>query len=332
MKKQIRTLATSIALFWFPLLRAESLADCTSITNLFFEKRTIKALVQQIALLTTFSVFNVTALQLPVPATFWVLRAPTYGVMGYRTSILAAFATCQMVVVRIWLLFLIKKHRSVSNIGFLQLLKQLGTQSQAKILFWTKLISVSLTIFAYSFNVVHICIELLVSHNSWRYLFMSFYSIMIFVFMRASLNDVLVLYVYALAGCSVLLEQMKSMRSILKKCDHSSHNRFSVLQQYFFLIESIADLNPLSQFIVLVSELLIVPFGSMVFIFYSSPAEGLVQLLLKAIVISAASVYAFHGYTLIIVFAKVDTMSKVLYADINSVVARKHRLTWFEVR
>ena len=332
MRNQIRTMATSIALFCFPLLRAESLADCTSITNLFFEKRTIQALIQQFALLATFSIINVSALQLPVPATFWVLRAPIYGVMGYRTSVLAAFATLQTLAVRIWLFMLIKKHRSVSNIGFLQLLKQLGTQSQAKILFWTKLISVNLATVAYLYNVIHICIELLVSHDLWRYLFISFHAIMIFMFMRASLNDVLVLYVYGLAGCSTLLEQMKSLRGILKEYDHFAHSKFSVIQQYFFLIESITHLNPLSKFIVLASELLVVPFGSMIFIFSSSPAEGIVQLTLKAVILTAASVYALHGYLLIVVFAQVNTMSKVLCADINSVIARRRKLTWYEVK
>ena len=279
-----------------------------------------------------FSVYNLTALQLPTPTAIQVLRAPIYGVMGYRFSVLAAFATCQMVAVRIWLFAMTKTHNSTATIGFMQLLEQLNQQSERRILFWAQFISTNMLACTYLIGAFHIGIELYVSYGLWRYSFVLLFSLTLFLFVKFSANDVLILYVYALAGCTAVLDQMKIMRTALTECDRFSLLMVPFLQKYFSLIRSIERLNPLSKFIVLASELLIIPFGGMIFIFSSSPAEDLFQVLLKAIIITAAIFYALHGYLLIVVLARVDTMSKTLYSKIYCAILRSPRVTWVAVR
>ena len=323
----------SVVFFLFPLLKAKSLAELAFINNLFDEYKTFSSVLRQLSFLLVFSIYNATALQLPMPGEIQVLRAPVYGIMGYRFSILAALATCQMLAVRIWLFVLTKRHHSqVGKIGFMRLLEQLNAHSKKRILFWLKFISLNMIAFCYVFTVFHIGIELYVSTNYSHFYFSLVLSVTLFFTMRYALNDVLILYVYALAGSMAILDQMKNLRITLAQCDHFSRPLFAILQQYFLLTKSIKQLNPLSKFIVSASKLLTVPFGGMIFIFSSSPAEDLFSLLFKIVILGAAIYYALHGYLLIVGLAQVSTMSKVLYGEIHSIIAGKHHLSWFDIR
>ena len=318
MKKSIHQTATSL----FPLLRAKSLTDLATITKLF-EYNTVSFYLRQMFYFMTYSVFFVRALQLPVPEDLQFLRASVYGSVGHRMAVISFFVYCHFLAARVWLYTVFRKHQSIETIGFMQLLKQLKEKSQVEMLSAVKLISTNIITSRYALILVLILIELYFSISTMHLLFILCLSVAFFPTSRSLAADEIVLYVFAVAGCNAVLEQMEQLR---KTAQHYPHVTFILLNEYFKTVRSIKKLNPLGKFLVLLIELIVVPFGSMIFILLASPTNDHSAFILKVFTLVTTFAFGLFGYLLIAKLAQVNQVSKKLYTECNSLIARRQNL------
>lgn len=334
--KVLRTIGTylsiilkPVAVFLCPQIKAKCLLDFTSTNKLFDEYRTVSHVIEQCSGWLLYLLFIVTALQVPLPRAFQIFQAPTYGSMGSVLVYLGAVGGFQIFIVRMWLYYTIRKNHSVENIGFMQLLNQLHPQSEEKIFFWTKCISISLTCSIYSLVSVHLTIEIYFWHDIYHLLFILYHAMTLVQAARTGPSDLLTLNAYAVTGCEAVLAQMEELRKSIAHLDQFAQPMFCILEQYSRVIMSVKQLNQLceptiSEVLTLDGKLLVVPFGSMLFVLVMSPASDS-SYVFKYISILAAGFFAFHGYLITVELAKVYSMSMKLSAEINSTLARNRQ-------
>ena len=322
MNEKMRKAVERTAVFLFPLIQAQSLTDLATITKLF-EYNTVGFYLRQMFYFMAYSGFFVRALQLPVPEDLRILRASVYGPVGHRMAVIAYFIYCHFLVGRVWLYTVFRKHQSAEAIGFMQLLKQLKKESQVKFLFAVKLISSNVVISRYAFVLVLISIELNFSISRRNLFFILCLFVALFLTSRSLAADEIVLYVFAVAGCNAVLEQMEQLQKTVQRYPHFT---FILVNEYFKTVRCISKFNPLGKFLVLLSKLIVVPFGSMIFIVLASPTDDLSAFIFKLFTLVASFAFGLFGYLLIAKLAQVNQVSKKFYVECNSLIARRQDL------
>lgn len=307
-------------MFLFPLLQAKSLVDLALVNRIFDEYKTIGSYPHRISLLLVLSVYVVQVLRLPLPESMKILRTSVYGSCGWQMAVVGTLASCQVLVLRVWFYVIIRRHLSIERIAFVQLMRKLDLEAEKKVHFLAKLISLNVMTNSYIFALVLFCTELYFSIGIWHGLFISFHFATLFCVATSASNDVVILYVYAFAGCNSVLNQMKQL---LKTVKYHPHLISTLSCQYEMAVQSVQQLNSLTRFLVLVNELLVVPLGSMCFMLLSTPTDDLQASVFKMSTLAAVTVFVVPGYLLTAKLAQVDEMRKKLYTECNSSIARR---------
>ena len=321
-KERMKTAVKGTRMFLFPLLKAQCLTDL-AIFNKLFDHNTVDFYLRQMSVSVVTSAFFIRAFKLPVPEDLQILRPSVIGPLGHRMAVVGFLSLCYFLTTKVWLYTVVREHQSMEEIGFMQLLKQLTKQSQDKTLLAAKVISTILIINCYVFVLGFSSIELYFSISTWHLLFILSFSVALFLLPRSLPNDAIVLYVFAIAGCNAVLEQMEKLRKTAQRYPHFT---FILLNEYFKTVRCITKSNPLGKFIVLLSELIVVPFGSMIFLMLSSPTDDLFALIFKVFTLVAAFAFGMFGYLLIAKLAQVSLVSKKFYVECNSLIARRQNL------
>lgn len=257
-KEKANEFIRCIVAFLFSILESQSLPDMAA--RLFGKYKTISFWVNQLSVLIIYLVYTSRAFQLSLPETLQILRASVYGPTGHRMAVVGALAHCQISAFWAWFSAIIRKYRSIDNIGFMQLLGKMKQDSQEKMHFLTKLVSINTAISCYSFALVFTGIEFYFASSIRHCWFILLAQCSLFLAARYAPNGVIVVYVYAIAGCNTVLDQMKQWLEFVE-----NHPHLEALYHYKEVVQSIKQLNVLTKFIVLTSKMLVVPFGSMFF-------------------------------------------------------------------
>ena len=307
----------------FPLTEAKCLLDMARIFNLFTQYKSVSPCISQLTSVTLYFLTSITVLRMPVLVTFQPLKTSIYGPLGYQFAACSLFAFIEITCLRVWLYAIIRKHRSMEDIEFIQLLQNLDRKTARDVLYWSKVLSVTFTCGAYVFISVFIGYELVVAEDVFEFSVGLFHLALYYHVSRVAQCDVIALYALALAGGEVVLGQMKHLRHSVSVHGQFLDPMFAILGHYYKLVESVRQLNSLSRTLMLASKQLVIPLVSVAFFLVATPANDLFSILFKLVALNVAIVYAIHGYILIAALSRVDTMSKRLYIEINSLIARK---------
>lgn len=315
----------------FPLVKAECLLDLAVINKSFHKIKTISYWIEQLNVLAFYLMFMLTAARVPFFIFLQPLRSFDFGPTGYQFSMIASFAFIEMIGCRLWFYFAERKHPSLEQIEFIELLRQLNQQSHDRILKWTKVISLQYTCNGAVFGIFLIGIEILSSKDIWHFTIGLIHLAIYFHAIRIAPSDVLILYVYAFAGQKVIMDQMVELRRLVAQYGQLRCPMVAIVKQYLRLVKSIQRLNSVCTFLMLMSKSLVIPMGSMVFIISATPSSGSVSFIFKFIILLVTIFHIAHGYFLIALLSRVDTMSKRLYSEVNSVIVRAKCHSWNEI-
>lgn len=228
----------------------------------------------------------------------------------------------EIFIMRLWLYSLVRKYGSASEVKFIQLLAQLSEESHKKILYWSKIMAVQAVLSSYMFVLLFVGVELIIADDLWHFLAGMFHFITYLIAAQISISDVLILYVYAFTDCTIVLGQMKQLSEAVNKYGRSTEPMMNIMIRYARLIVSIKQLNSLSKTLMMASKLCVIPFGSMIIIIATCSVEDPLQFVFKMAELGIGIFYASHGYILIAMLSRVDSMSKRLNDQINSAIVR----------
>ena len=307
----------------FPLTEAEFLLDLARIFDLFTQYKTLGPCINQLTSATLYFLTWMTVLQSPMLVELQPLKTSIYGSLGYLFAVCTLLGFSEIACLRVWLYTIIRKHRLMENIEFIQLLQNLDRKTARDVLYWSKFLSVNFTCGAYAFVSIFIGFELVIAEDFFQFAVGLFHLALYFHVSRVAQCDVIALYAFALAGCEVVLGQTKHLRHSVSVYGQFLDPMFAILGHYYKLVESVRQLNSLSRTLMLASKQLVIPLVSVAFFLVATPANDLFSILFKLVALNVAIVYAIHGYILIAALSRVDTMSKRLYIEINSLIARK---------
>lgn len=319
-RENLKSFFTSIFLIVFPLTRAKSLSEFALINNNY---DAIGSFIQQLPLVMFYTTILMTSFKVPFLLILQPLRSPVYGAIGHQCAILEVLGFSEVIFIKIWLYLLVRKHGSLEKIKFIRLLHKLDKRTHDSIFYWSKIFFVQLTLSCFAFDAILYGRDLLLPKNLANFIVTLFHFSIHFQVVRIPLMDLLVLYVYSFAGLKVVLRQLEQLKHCIAHQSNYFHPSFAILIHYSALMKSIDQLNSCSGVLMLASKMLVIPFGSLLFVLAATPTDDLMSTLLKVAALAAASAFACHGYFLITILSKVDTKSKRLSSTINSLIARR---------
>ena len=305
--------------FLFPMLRAKSLREFASLNKLFDKNVSLSLSYWYLNSLLIYLVTLMTVLRVPFLTVLQPLRPSIYGLPGYQLAVCCLLGYSEISAMRFWCQFAC---RSTENTKFIQLLEQLSEKSHKTILFTSKIISVMFTISSYVFGFFVVAVEIVAGKEMVDLIASLFHLFLYFHVARIDQAALMTLYVFAIADYRVISGQMQHLRQSVSQFNPFSHPIFAIFIHYSTLMESVQQFNFLGKVLMLMSKLFVIPLASMAAFMAVTPADGTILVIFKILTLSTAVFYALYGYVLVVVLSQVDTMSKRLYCEINSVIAR----------
>ena len=315
----------------FHLTKAKSLVDLASRNQLFDDYRTFRSWMHQSCIFLFHAMYLLRAVNAPFLYDLQALTSPAFGPFGYLSALGVSISSVELIILRIWLYLLTQKYQSMEGVKFIQLIKQLDKDTHDKMLYWTKVVSV-LSLCA-SFNAASFWVGIQISNvDDLRQKIVGILLLAInYYCARIVLSDVLILYIYSMAGLHVVLCHMNALSQVVSQYNQFSYPMFAILLKYKCLIESIEQLNSLSRPLVLASEILVIPVASTVFLISATPSHDLATSIMKASGIILGVIYVLHGYFLIAILSQVETNSKNLHSQICSAIVNNTHGHWEQV-
>ena len=330
-KESAKNFAKWLFMSLFPLTRAKSLVDLASCNQLFDDYRTFRSWMQRLCTLVFHAMYLLRAVKASFLYDLQVLRSPAHGPLGYLLAVCTGLGCIELIILRVWLYFLSRKYQSMEKVKFIQLVKQLNKDTHDKMLFWTKFVSVQSTCSSFNFVSFIMGIQIFNAVDMKERIAGILLLAVNYCSVRILLSDVLILYIYSVAGFNVVLCHMNALSQAVSQYNQFSRPMFAILRQYKCLTESIEQLNSLSRPLVLASEILVIPLASTVFLISATPSHDLAASIMKASGILMGIIYSLHGYFLIAILSRVETNSKKLHSQICSTIFTNTHGHWEQV-
>lgn len=310
-----------ICYFLFPMVRMNQLEHFIEINNLFggypsYSSKAREVLLLVICLLTCLSGFRV-----PILTKWQPKLRNTVGQVGDWIFSIAAFECIECAALRIWVYWTSRKYQSKDEIEIIQLIKQLGSKTKDVIVLCCKLITIPINISSYAFVLTLVLIEP-TDINLSGVLLNLFYFFGYFEIIRRAINDVIILYVYSVAGFFVVMDKMEALRKSIAEYDHFQNPMFDILANYAQLIKSVKQLNSVATILMVSSNSLVIPLGSLDILMAITPTDSLTSELIRLSMFAGAAVYTLRGYILIVILSRVDTVGKKLSRELYSTILR----------
>lgn len=230
-----------------------------------------------------------------------------------------SFIGIELIILRVWSFIMIKKHQSAEHIEFISMMRKLEEKDHKTTLFFLKLASILINtsgIFGHSLMLI---IDSYYSNNILKHAVNSFYVLGYIILIRNGARCVLFMFAYSLAGFKIVLKQVNKLNSQVT-VDTFEINQ--VLYLYDNLTSSVSQMTPLTQILMSTSNLLVIPTFSVLVIFSITPAPVMSLLILKNILLITGVTYSVRGYFLVAIMSIIESESKKLILNINSIIAR----------
>lgn len=303
----------------YPLNKVNSLTE-NSCVEIVFDKydNCISILMNSIMFMVSFFII-LSGYYIPIFDKYKPFRSNLLKKIGSLICLGESFAIFELICIRIWAYFMIRQYQSVGNFQFVHLIKKLEYNDQKHILFRTKLIIFLINSNSYIFHTTMMILDVLNSDEIMQSI-ISLLSILGFgLLIRNGLRDVMMMFVYSLAGFKIVSAEIKQLTSQVNDFSSSVHQ---IAIMYENLATSILQLNSITKVLMKMSKLLVVPTFSCVIIVAITPVNDTFASVTRNIIVIAATIYSVRGYFLVAMMSIIASKSKVLFLNINSIIAR----------
>lgn len=331
LRKKLLKKIKSVLYFVFPLLKIKNFPQLLNSDLIFHNRCDVKAIITGIFTFLVYFELLISGFRVPLFKELHLLSEPVLGAIGRFIYFLASFAVCEVILVRIWIYFKLKKCKSAMKIDFIHLILEAKPSVHQKILFWLKMLFSKLQLGGYAACLILVIAEFSYADNLIKFCKSIFWLFGSFHLIRIGLQDVVILISFTFAGLNVLFDEINEMAILLE----SSLTRISVNQlvyKYLYYIKSITRMNGLTKYLLFVNNLFNIPFTSVILYSFSIRTDGSLQNISKFLAYIPAITYCFRVYMLTSILSKVDRESKQIYSDINSAIARGKSPNYNECR
>lgn len=309
-------------LFIFPPSRAEYIIELSSNKSLLNTYKDFKSQIKYFTLYFFCILIISAAFQLPFLESLQPIRPKSFGQIGKFVFIGQAFGCIEVLVIRIWLYYLIYNKKDPLKIEFVQLITLLDKKKNDIILKRANMVIVNTTLTAYIFHTLELFLIINDAESISRIILSTIHTLGYFQLVRIGITDGPILYTFAVAGFSVVHDQVLTLRQMVNHCGilYPIHQ---VIEKYFVTINSVRKLNSLTGSLLMTSNLLVIPIASVVIISFLIPINGWTMRIAKHAILGTGFIYSVRGYVLIALLSKIETSVKKLQYSINSIIARR---------
>ena len=307
---------------FFPLTRAKSLVDLVKIEGVMgpYGMKSISGLLFDFIVMLGCSL-RALDLQLLLPLQPYRTALDKTSRLETMGASLAAF---EIAMFRIWCYNILRKCGSLGEIDFIKMLDRLDAVTNAKMVYWSRIFCLEVALGGYILNLGMTLIQITYSSSVLEISVHVFYCVGFCHVCRTLLNDLVILYFYALSGSGVAMKLMNRLNDAVTRYGQEPLSILDILSSYFELIETVEQLNSLSKMLSLSANTLTLPMMALVILIATLPGTGLLFNFAKFSIVSGVTIFCLRGYILIGFLSQIDTENKKMRSLLHSMLARGH--------
>lgn len=319
LKVKFKKIVENVIHFLFPLNAANSLIDNSCLELLFDKYDNVKSIIVNSFIFWIVFIVILTGYKVPILERYKPFSSFVSNGLQDLICATQSFTAIELVILRIWFFIMIWKHRSPENIQFVLMLKKLEQNDEKIILFSLQVATFILNFCAIFCHWLVLFLDFCYSDGPSFFIIFLVNSTGYFFLVRDACRGVLIMYAYSLAGFKIVNDQIKKL--IYQVTVYPSAMN-QVLYMYESLTTSAAQLTLLTKILMSTCNLLVVPTFSFIVILAITPTTSYFALIARVLIAVSGLVYLARGYYLVAVMSIIDSKSKKLYSNINSVIAR----------
>ena len=314
--------AKAIFYLFFPLARAQSLLDLVKIEGLLGPYDLKSLLWYPIALILLLG-----NLLRALDSQFLLHLQPyrtAFSKISHLEAIGSSFTVFEVIILRIWCYFLLCRRGSMGQIDFIKMLDRLDAVTHEKMVYWARIICLEVALGGYIVNTGMGVIQIIYSSSFFEVSVHLVYCLGFSHICREFLNDLVILYFYALSGSGIAMRLMNQLNDSVAQYGQEPWSMLKILSAYFELIGSVEQLNSLAKMLVLSADILLIPVMAVVILIATLPGTGLLFNFAKFFIVAGVTIFCLLGYILISFLSQVDTENKKLRSLLHSTIVRGH--------
>lgn len=315
----------------FPILKIETFPQLVNGDLILSKHRDVKTMTSNSFIFFIYALNILTGFQIPFLEDLHALTTPVFGSAGRLAFLLASFAVCEVILIRIWIFCKLRMCRTMMEIDFVKLILEAKEPVQKKILFWTKFFLLQVQFGAYQSCFLIHTVEYFNSNHPLKLLRLILWSYGHFSMVRIGIHHIFLVISFTFVGLNVLMHEISEIKTLIE-INLTRITTNYLVYKYLYFIKLVKKMNSMTKFLLFISSIFNIPFMSIVLYFVAIPTNGLIVKILRIFIVLTVVFYSCRVYILTAIFSKVDKESKRIYSDINSAIARGKVTNYTEYR
>lgn len=318
-KNKYEKTSKNVINWFYPLCLINSLTEKACLELLFDKYDNWKSILSNLLMNFMLFVIVLNGFQIPLFIEYRPFRSKIFGNIGEIICAGQSFICAEIIILRTWSFFAIRKYHSTDKFPFVHFMKKLKSDDHEMILFSLQLASILVNTSSIIGHFIILFFDLYHSADAIKYILFFYYIIGYTLITRNGAAGVMIMFTYSLAGFKVVYNGIKQLNSQITLYPSTISQ---VLFMYESLTSSVGQLTFITRILMLTSNLLIVPTFSLIIIFELTPVPDVLTLVTKIIFTFSCIMYSIRGYFLVAIMSKIASESKTLFVNINSIIAR----------